>query len=56
MDAQVVKGADYSKIMCTSSLFQFTDVESSLERMKMVVAAWCIANPSPIEFVPSTFD
>ncbi len=51
MDALIVKGADYAKIV-NSSFFQGTDVEESINRMKMVVAAWCVANPEPIEFVP----
>lgn len=56
MDALVVKGADYSEIVNTFSFFHPTDVEVSLNRMKMVVAAWCIANPEPIEFTPSVLD
>lgn len=56
MDALVVKGADYSEIVNTFSFFHPTDVEVSLNRMKMVVAAWCIANPEPIEFIPSVLD
>ena len=45
IDALVVKGADYSEIVNTFSFLHSTDVEVSLYRMKMVVAAWCIANP-----------
>jgi len=56
MDALVVKGADYSEIFNTFSLFQPTDVEVSLNRMKMVVAAWCVLNPVPIEFTSSEID
>ena len=56
MDALVVKGADYAKIVSTFSFFHPTDVEVSLNRMKMVVAAWCMANPEPIEFTPSALD
>lgn len=55
MDALIVKGADYAKIV-NSSFFQATDVEESLNRMKMVVAAWCVANPEPIEFMPDQND
>lgn len=55
MDAQIVKGADYAKIV-NSSFFQGTDVEESINRMKMVVAAWCVANPDPISFTPSVLD
>jgi hypothetical protein len=55
MDAQIVKGADYAKIV-NSSFFQGTDVEESINRMKMVVAAWCVANPEPIEFTPRLND
>ena len=51
MDALIVKGADYAKIV-NSSFFQATDVEDSINRIKMVVAAWCVANPDPIEFTP----
>lgn len=51
MDALIVKGADYEKIF-NSSFFQATDVEESLNRMKMVVAAWCVANTEPLEFTP----
>jgi hypothetical protein len=56
MDALVVQGADYSEIVNTFSFFHPTDVEVSLNRMKMVVAAWCIANPEPIAFTPSVLD
>jgi ankyrin repeat protein len=55
-DALVVKGADYSEIVNTISFFHPTDVEVSLNRMKMVVAAWCVANPVPIEFTSSELD
>lgn len=55
MDAQIVKGADYAKIV-NSSFFQGTDVEESINRMKMVVAAWCVANPEPIEFTTKLND
>lgn len=54
-DAMIVKGANYEKII-NSSFFQETDVEESLYRMKMVVAAWCISKPEPIEYVPSSLD
>jgi hypothetical protein len=56
MDALVVKGADYSEIVSSFSFFHPTDVEVSLNRMKMVIAAWCIAYPEPIEFHPSPLD
>lgn len=56
MDALVVKGADYAKIVSTFSFFHPTDVEVSLNRMKMVVAAWCIANQDPIDFLPGQND
>ena len=55
MDAMIVKGADYAKIV-NASFFQGTDVEDSLDRMKMVVAAWCVANLEPIDFVPGQND
>lgn len=55
MDALIVKGADYAKIV-NSSFFQATDVEESINRMKMVVAAWCVANQEPIDFVPGHND
>jgi len=55
MDALIVKGADYAKIV-NSSFFQATDVEESINRMKMVVAAWCVANQDPIDFVPGHND
>lgn len=55
MDALIVKGADYAKIV-NSSFFQATDVEESINRMKMVVAAWCLANQDPIDFVPGQND
>jgi len=54
-DSMVVKGADYGKIV-SSFFLQGTDVEESLNRMKMVVAAWCVANPQPIELVPDQND
>lgn len=47
-DALIVKGADYAEIVGASFL-QSTDVEDAINRMKMVVAAWCIHNPDPIE-------
>ena len=55
MDAMIVKGADYSQIV-NSSFFQATDVEEAINRMKMVVVAWCLANPEPIEFTPEPKD
>jgi len=54
-DAIIVKGADYSKIV-NASFFHGTDVEDSIDRMKMVVAAWCVAHPEPIDFVPGQLD
>lgn len=56
MDALIVKGADYSEIVDTFSIFHPTEVEVSLNRMKMVVAAWCKAHPDPISFTPSVLD
>ena len=56
MDALVVKGADYAQIVNTFSFFHPTDVEVSLNRMKLVVAAWSLANPEPIEFTPGVLD
>lgn len=56
MDALVIKGADYSEIVNTFSILHPTDVEVSLNRMKMVVAAWCRAHPEPIAFTPSVWD
>jgi hypothetical protein len=56
MDALVVKGVDYSEIVNTFSSFHPTDVEVPLNRMKMVVAAWCKARPEPIAFTPSVLD
>lgn len=56
MDALVVKGADYSEIVNTFSIFHPTDVEVSLNRMKMVVAAWCKDRTEPIAFSPSVLD
>lgn len=56
-DAIIVKGADYGLLVKSlTSFFQETDVEISLNRMKIVVAAWCISNPEPIEFVPRAID
>jgi hypothetical protein len=55
MDALIVKGAEYAKIV-NSPFFQATDVEESINRVKMVVAAWCLANPEPIEFTPGPTD
>jgi hypothetical protein len=56
MDALIIKGADYSQIVNTFSIFHPTNVEESLNRMKMVVAAWCKARPEPIAFNPSVLD
>jgi C-terminal repeat of topoisomerase len=56
MDALIVKGADYSEIVNTSSIVHPTNVEVSLNRIKMVVAAWCKARPEPIAFTPSALD
>ena len=56
MDALVVKGADHSEIVKTYSILSPTDIEMSLNRMKMVVASWCIANPEPVEFIPGVPD
>jgi len=56
MDALIVKGADYSEVVNTFSIFHPTDVEMSLNRMKMVVAAWCKARPEPIAFNPSVLN
>lgn len=56
MDALVVKGADYSEIVKTFSIVHPTDVEVSLNRVKMVVAAWCKARPEPIAFTSSALD
>jgi hypothetical protein len=56
MDALIVKGVDYSEVVNTFSIFHPTDVEMSLNRMKMVVAAWCKARPEPIAFNPSVLD
>ena len=55
VDAMIVKGADYSKIV-NSSFLHGTNVEESLNRMKMVLAAWCVANPEPIVFNPDRQD
>lgn len=56
IDALILKGADYAEIVSTFSFFHPTDVEVSLNRMKMAVAAWCIAHPEPLEFHPSRLD
>ena len=56
MDALVVKGADHSEIVKMYSVLSPTDIETSLNRMKMVVASWCIANPEPIDFTPGVLD
>lgn len=55
VDAMIVKGADYSNIV-NSSFLHGTNVEESLNRMKMVLAAWCVANPEPIVFNPDRQD
>lgn len=53
MDAKIVKNADHSEIEDTFSITHPISVELSLKRMKMVVAAWCVANPEPIEYKPN---
>jgi hypothetical protein len=50
LDVSVVKGADYRRIVGMSSIFQQTDVERSLSRLRMLVSVWCKARPDPIEF------
>lgn len=47
LDASVVKGANYGELN-NLTLFEESSVEISLERLKNVVAAWCLRNPEPI--------
>lgn len=47
MDASVVKGARYGQLS-NLTLFQESNVEASLGRLKNVVAAWCLKNKEPI--------
>jgi len=50
IDAGVVKGANYAQIR-NSSFMHPTDVEQSLQRLKNVVAAWCMKNKEPIPYI-----
>lgn len=49
IDAAIVKGADYTKLINTN-LLVCSDVEHSLERLQYVVAAWCRKNSEPIGY------
>lgn len=53
MDTTVVLESNYDEIMTTFSPLRPTSVQTSLNRLKMVVAAWCIAHPEPIAFTPN---
>ena len=55
IDAGVVKGANYAQIR-TSSLMYPTDVERSLSRLRIVVAAWSLKNKEPIPYTPRSWD
>ena len=54
IDASVVKGAKYASLNMT--LFQESDVELSLRRLKNVVSAWCLRHLEPIPYVPNALD
>jgi hypothetical protein len=49
IDASIVKGANYAQLV-NLTLFQESDVEVSLRRLKWVVAAWCLRNKEPIPY------
>ena len=51
MDAAVVKGAEYGQLV-NMTLFQASNVEISLGRLKNVVAAWCLRNKESIPYSP----
>lgn len=51
MDASVVKGTRYGH-SGNLTLFQEANVETSLNRLQNVVAAWCLKNPEPIPYDP----
>lgn len=55
MDASVVKGARYGQLG-NLTLFQESNVEISLGRLKNVVAAWCLKNREPIPYIPNALD
>ena len=55
IDASIVKGANYAQIV-RLTLFQESDVELSLRRLKNVVAAWCLRNREPIAYNPKPWD
>lgn len=48
-DASIVKNANYSNIV-NLTIFQESGVENSLNRLKSVVAAWCLRHPDPIPY------
>lgn len=54
IDASVVKHANYANLNMT--IFQESDVELSLRRLKNVVSAWCLRHPEPIPYVPNAMD
>lgn len=55
IDAAIVKGANYAQLV-NLTLFQESDVELSLRRLKWVVAAWCLRNREPIAYIPKPSD
>ncbi len=54
IDASVVKRANYANLNMT--MFQASDVELSLRRLKNVVSAWCLRHLEPIPYVPNALD
>jgi hypothetical protein len=55
IDASVVKGANYAQLI-NMTVFQHSNVEISLSRLKNVVAAWCLRNIEPIPYKPKPWD
>lgn len=55
IDASIVKGANYAQLV-NLTLFQESNVEISLGRLKKVVAAWCLKNREPIRYTPVAGD
>ena len=55
IDASIVKGANYAQLV-NLTLFQESNVEISLGRLKKVVAAWCLKNREPIPYIPIPSD
>ncbi|MGV0958473.1 MAG: hypothetical protein ACOYB1_01460 [Limnohabitans sp.] len=49
IDASIVKSANYSKIV-NLTILQESSVENSLNRLRSVIAAWCLRHPDPIPY------